>query len=102
MARRPDLEVFAEKHDVKLGTIADLIEYRNNTETTIERVAECKMPTEFGDFDMVTYRDTIDNQIHYALRKGEVTEEPFLCVFTCKTPLPICFTQTVIRTVAGR
>ncbi|GAM72987.1 3,4-dihydroxy-2-butanone 4-phosphate synthase [Vibrio ishigakensis] len=78
MARRPDLEIFAEKHDVKLGTIADLIEYRNNTETTIERVAECKMPTEFGDFDMVTYRDTIDNQIHYALRKGEVTEEPCL------------------------
>ncbi len=41
MARRPDLEVFfAEKHDIKLGTIADLIEYRNNTETTIERVAQ--------------------------------------------------------------
>ncbi|GAD89498.1 MULTISPECIES: bifunctional 3,4-dihydroxy-2-butanone-4-phosphate synthase/GTP cyclohydrolase II [Vibrio] len=78
MARRPDLEIFAEKHGVKLGTIADLIEYRNNTETTIERVAECKMPTEFGDFDMVTYRDTIDNQIHYALRKGEISEEACL------------------------
>ncbi|MDF4356785.1 3,4-dihydroxy-2-butanone-4-phosphate synthase, partial [Vibrio parahaemolyticus] len=45
MARRPDLEIFAEKHGLKLGTIADLIEYRNNTETTIERVAECKLPT---------------------------------------------------------
>jgi 3,4-dihydroxy 2-butanone 4-phosphate synthase/GTP cyclohydrolase II len=78
MARRPDLELFAEKHGLKLGTIADLIEYRNNTETTIERVAECKMPTEFGEFDMVSYRDTIDNQIHYALRKGEVSEEPCL------------------------
>ncbi|WED21287.1 3,4-dihydroxy-2-butanone-4-phosphate synthase [Vibrio sp. JC009] len=78
MARRPDLEVFAEKHGIKLGTIADLIEYRNNTETTIERVAECKLPTEFGDFDMVTYRDTIDNEIHYALRKGEITDEPCL------------------------
>ncbi|CAM3028992.1 bifunctional 3,4-dihydroxy-2-butanone-4-phosphate synthase/GTP cyclohydrolase II [Vibrio rarus] len=78
MARRPDLEIFAEKHGVKLGTIADLIEYRNNTETTIERVAECKMPTEFGDFDMVTYRDTIDNQVHYALRKGEVSEKACL------------------------
>ncbi|OEF23913.1 bifunctional 3,4-dihydroxy-2-butanone-4-phosphate synthase/GTP cyclohydrolase II [Vibrio rumoiensis] len=70
MARRPDLEVFAEKHGVKLGTIADLIEYRNNTETTIERVAECKLPTEFGEFELVTYRDTIDNQIHYALCKA--------------------------------
>ena len=78
MARRPDLEVFAEKHGLKLGTIADLIEYRNNNETTIERVAECKLPTEFGEFDLVTYRDTIDNQIHYALRKGEITEEPCL------------------------
>jgi 3,4-dihydroxy 2-butanone 4-phosphate synthase/GTP cyclohydrolase II len=69
MARRPDLEVFAQKHGVKLGTIADLIEYRNNTETTIERVAECHLPTEFGEFNLVTYRDTIDNQIHYALCK---------------------------------
>ena len=75
MARRPDLEIFAEKHDIKLGTIADLIEYRNNTETTIERVAECKLPTEYGEFDLVTYRDTIDNQVHYALRKGDVENE---------------------------
>lgn len=74
MARRPDLEVFAEKHDIKLGTIADLIEYRNNTETTIERVAQCHLPTEFGDFELVTYRDTIDNQIHYAMQKGDLTE----------------------------
>ncbi|CAH6781343.1 3,4-dihydroxy-2-butanone 4-phosphate synthase [Vibrio chagasii] len=73
MARRPDLEVFAEKHDIKLGTIADLIEYRNNTETTIERVAQCHLPTEFGDFELVTYRDTIDNQIHYAMQKGDLT-----------------------------
>lgn len=74
MARRPDLEVFAEKHDIKLGTIADLIEYRNNTETTIERVAECKLPTEFGEFQLVTYRDTIDNQIHYAMKKAQADE----------------------------
>ncbi|MCG3862407.1 MULTISPECIES: bifunctional 3,4-dihydroxy-2-butanone-4-phosphate synthase/GTP cyclohydrolase II [unclassified Photobacterium] len=72
MARRPQLEVFAEKHGLKLGTIADLIEYRNNHETTIERVAECRLPTEFGDFDMITYRDKIDNEVHYALRKGDI------------------------------
>jgi len=75
MARRPDLEVFAEKHGIKLGTIADLIEYRNNTETTIERVAQCKLPTEFGEFELVTYRDTIDNQIHYALKKEQVAKD---------------------------
>lgn len=72
MARRPDLEIFAKEHGIKLGTIADLIEYRNSNETTIERVAECKLPTEFGEFDLVTYRDVIDNQLHFALRKGEV------------------------------
>ncbi|PSV55448.1 bifunctional 3,4-dihydroxy-2-butanone-4-phosphate synthase/GTP cyclohydrolase II [Photobacterium sp. GB-1] len=74
MARRPQLEVFAEKHDLKLGTIADLIEYRNNHETTIERVAECRLPTEFGEFEMITYRDKIDNEVHYALRKGDIKE----------------------------
>ena len=72
MARRPDLEIFAEKHDIKLGTIADLIEYRNNNETTIERIAKCKLPTDYGEFDLITYRDTIDNQVHYALQKGDV------------------------------
>lgn len=78
MARRPDLEIFGEKHGIKLGTIADLIEYRNNNETTIERIAKCKLPTEFGEFDLVTYRDTIDNQMHYALSKGEINAEPTL------------------------
>ncbi|CAH0526690.1 bifunctional 3,4-dihydroxy-2-butanone-4-phosphate synthase/GTP cyclohydrolase II [Vibrio hippocampi] len=74
MARRPDLEIFAEKHGIKLGTIADLIEYRNNTETTIERVAACHLPTEFGDFELVTFRDTIDNQIHHALCSGDLSK----------------------------
>ncbi|EGR0493899.1 bifunctional 3,4-dihydroxy-2-butanone-4-phosphate synthase/GTP cyclohydrolase II [Vibrio cholerae] len=78
MARRPDLEVFAEKHGLKLGTIADLIEYRNHTETTIERVAQCKLPTEYGEFELVTYRDIIDKQIHFALRKGDITSAPTL------------------------
>ncbi|AUI85465.1 3,4-dihydroxy-2-butanone-4-phosphate synthase [Vibrio azureus] len=75
MARRPDLEVFAEQHGLKLGTIADLIEYRNHTETTIERVAQCKMPTEYGEFTLVTYKDTIDNQVHYAMCRGELKDQ---------------------------
>jgi len=72
MARRPDLEIFAEKHGLKIGTIADLIEYRNTKETNVVCEAKCKLPTRFGDFDMLTYRDTIDNQLHYVLIKGEV------------------------------
>ncbi|OIN13759.1 bifunctional 3,4-dihydroxy-2-butanone-4-phosphate synthase/GTP cyclohydrolase II [Oceanisphaera psychrotolerans] len=75
MARRPDLEVFAEQHGIKLGTIADLIEYRNQNETTIEQVARCNLPTEYGDFELVTFRDTIDNQVHFALKKGEIKPE---------------------------
>ncbi|ADT67654.1 MAG: 3,4-dihydroxy 2-butanone 4-phosphate synthase/GTP cyclohydrolase II [Pseudoalteromonas tetraodonis] len=75
MARRPDLEVFAKQHDIKIGTIADLIEYRNLNETTIEQVAKCKLPTEHGEFDLVTYKDTIDGQLHYALLKGEIKQQ---------------------------
>ncbi|EDQ01267.1 bifunctional 3,4-dihydroxy-2-butanone-4-phosphate synthase/GTP cyclohydrolase II [Shewanella benthica] len=75
MARRPDLEVFAEKHGLKMGTIADLIEYRNTKESNVVREAKCKLPTRFGEFDMLTFRDTIDNQLHYVLIKGEVKEE---------------------------
>ena len=75
MARRPDLEKFAAKHGIKIGTIADLIEYRNLNETTIEKVASCKLPTACGEFDLVTFRDTIDNQIHFALVKGDINPE---------------------------
>lgn len=72
MARRPELEKFAEKHDLKIGTIADLIEYRNLHETTIKQVSQCKLPTEYGEFDLITFKDVIDDQLHFALRKGEI------------------------------
>ncbi len=75
MARRPDLEIFAKEHDIKIGTIADLIEYRNLNEATIERVAQCKLPTEYGEFDLITYKDTIDGQMHYAMKKGDINED---------------------------
>ena len=72
MARRPDLEKFAAEHDIKMGTIADLIEYRMLNEKTIERVASSLMPTEFGDFRLHAYRNVIDNQVHLALVKGDM------------------------------
>jgi 3,4-dihydroxy 2-butanone 4-phosphate synthase/GTP cyclohydrolase II len=74
MARRPDLELFAQEHGIKLGTVADLIEYRNNNETTIERISHCKLPTEFGEFDLIAYQDTIDKQVHFVLQKGDIKE----------------------------
>jgi len=75
MARRPELEIFAAKHALKIGTIADLIEYRNLNETTIEKVATCILPTEYGEFELLTFKDVIDHQIHFALRKGEITAD---------------------------
>jgi len=74
MARRPELEVFAKQHNLKIGTIADLIEYRNLNETTIEMVAKCKLPTIHGEFDLITFKDVIDEQIHFVLQKGEISD----------------------------
>ncbi|MGQ9660151.1 MAG: bifunctional 3,4-dihydroxy-2-butanone-4-phosphate synthase/GTP cyclohydrolase II [Thermochromatium sp.] len=73
MARRPDLEVFARLHGLKIGTIADLIHYRLRHETAVTRVWECTLPTAHGTFDLVAYRDTIDNDIHLALTLGEIS-----------------------------
>ncbi|AWL11422.1 3,4-dihydroxy-2-butanone-4-phosphate synthase [Saliniradius amylolyticus] len=75
MARRPQLEEFAEKHGIKIGTIADLIEYRNLNETTIEKVAECKLPTDYGEFDLITFKDVIDNQLHFVLKNTVVSPD---------------------------
>jgi 3,4-dihydroxy 2-butanone 4-phosphate synthase/GTP cyclohydrolase II len=72
MARRPDLEKFAQEHNVKIGTIADLIRYRIENERTIERVAECEFESEFGQFRLVTYLNSIDNELHFALIKGTI------------------------------
>lgn len=80
MARRPDLEKFAQQHDLKIGTIADLIEYRNLNEKTVERVAQCAWPTPYGDFQLVSYLDTIEQRTHLALVKGQPSEDEAACV----------------------
>jgi 3,4-dihydroxy 2-butanone 4-phosphate synthase/GTP cyclohydrolase II len=79
MARRPDLEKFAEKHNLKIGTIADLIHYRTANEHTVEREQEGIMATEYGDFNYVTYRDEIQNCTHLAMSLGDIqAEDPTL------------------------
>ncbi|MDF4024952.1 3,4-dihydroxy-2-butanone-4-phosphate synthase [Luteibacter sp. PPL201] len=79
MARRPELEAFAAKHGLKIGTIADLIRYRLETEKTIERVHEDHVDTEFGPFRLVAYRDGIRRGLHFALSRGAVEDgEPML------------------------
>jgi len=75
MARRPELEVFAEKHDLKIGTIADLIAYRAMHEQSVELKDSKTINTEFGEFTLHTFLDLIDDKLHYALVRGEFTEE---------------------------
>ncbi len=74
MARRPELEVFAKKHGLKIGTIADLIRYRLETEKTVQRVYEEDVQTEFGPFRLVAYRDAIRHGLHFALVRGGVDD----------------------------
>lgn len=79
MARRPDLEIFAQQHHLKIGTIADLIHYRIQHENTLERISECAYPTEFGDFRLYAYQDRNDDNVHLALVMGNVAgDEPVL------------------------
>ncbi len=71
MARLPDLARFAERHGLKIGTIADLIRHRSETETLVERVAERAVSTAYGPFRLCVYHDKTVDEVHYALVKGE-------------------------------
>ncbi len=74
MARRPDLELFAKKHNLKMGTIADLIHYRTQHEKSIEKVATCPFETEFATFKLTAYRDNLHQTLHFALTLGDITK----------------------------
>jgi 3,4-dihydroxy 2-butanone 4-phosphate synthase/GTP cyclohydrolase II len=72
MARRDDLERFALAHDLRLGTVADLIQYRLQNEKTVERVSACRLPTRHGEFKLYAYEDRLDHKAHFALVCGEI------------------------------
>jgi 3,4-dihydroxy 2-butanone 4-phosphate synthase/GTP cyclohydrolase II len=79
MARRPDLEVYARQHGLKIGTIEDLIRYRIENEKTVERVASSDLATEHRIFRVHAYHDSIDGAVHLALVMGDVDpDEPTL------------------------
>ena len=79
MARVPDLQLFVEKHNLKLVTLKDLISYRRQSEKLIERVESIHLPTGFGDFRAIGYLSTLDQEEHIALIKGDVDDgEPVL------------------------
>ena len=72
MARLPDLLKFSKQHDIKIGTIADLIEYRSKKEKLIEKISEEKINTDFGTMDLILYSDLLTNNMHLALVKGNI------------------------------
>jgi 3,4-dihydroxy 2-butanone 4-phosphate synthase/GTP cyclohydrolase II len=75
MARVPELSKFIKEHKLKMITIKDLMEYRLNSEALVEEVAVTQMPTDFGEFKAVAFRNTLIDQVHIALIKGEVTPD---------------------------
>jgi len=75
MARLPDLLEFAQEHGLKIGTIADLIHYRSQNETLVERVAERALSTVHGEFTLVAFRDKPSGSAHLALVHGAPQEE---------------------------
>lgn len=79
MSRLPDLEIFAKKHDLGIYTIEDLIRYRQSKDKLIHMEVSTRLPTEYGEFEIRAYSTLIDDKIHVALVKGDVSpDEPIL------------------------
>jgi len=74
MARLPDIEKLAEKFDLKVVTVKDIINYRIKRESLVRKVAEAQMPTEYGIFRIIGFENTIDNSVNVALVMGEITQ----------------------------
>ena len=74
MARVPDLERYCAEHDLKMITVADLIAYRREKDKLVERVVEARLPTRFGEFNVVGFRSLVDDKHHVAMVKGDVLD----------------------------
>jgi len=79
MARLPDLEAFAERHRLKIATIADLIQYRLRNDSLVHALGEARLPTRFGEFRARVYQSQVDGSEHLVLLRGEIrSDEPIL------------------------
>jgi 3,4-dihydroxy 2-butanone 4-phosphate synthase/GTP cyclohydrolase II len=88
MARRQELERFAREHNLKIGTIADLIHHRMQTEKSVRHISTHEVTTEYGPFKLHTYRDLIEERLHLVLMRGTVNpEEPFMVRVHVQNPL---------------
>jgi 3,4-dihydroxy 2-butanone 4-phosphate synthase/GTP cyclohydrolase II len=80
MARRPDLDVFAKKHGLRVVTVADIIAYRMRYESFVHKEAETILPTPFGEFRAIAFRNELDNSEHMVLVKGEIDPDKDILV----------------------
>ncbi len=112
MARLPDLVEFAAEHHLKIGTIADLIHYRSETETLVERVAEKQIHCHYGEFRLAAFEDKTSGEIHLALSLGEIRPEletlvrvhqptSVLDFLDCKSPLHTFGVDLALQTIAA-
>ena len=75
MARLPDLKKFANKHNIKIGSIADLIEFRSKEEKLIKKISQKNIETTFGEMNLILYTDLLSSNTHIALVKGQIKED---------------------------
>jgi len=94
MARRKDLELFAQKHELKIGTIEDLIRYRIKNEHTVERIVESRFPTDYGEFKLYAFEDSVAQELHLALVKGRIDPEKPI-------PVRVHVQNTLVDALAG-
>jgi len=75
MARYKDLKTFSDKHDIKIGTVENIISHRRKNEKLVKRVADANLPTKFGEFKIIVYSNKIDNKEHIAFVKGDIKND---------------------------
>jgi len=99
MARRPQLEEFARRHQLKIGTIADLIRHRLRTERSVERISEQSVQTELGEFRLYAYQDRASLEVHVALARGRLDgpQIPLVRVHLADTLRDLCGVQGATR-----
>ena len=93
MARRDDLIKFGEKYNIKVGTIADLIDYRLSLDSTIEAISEKQVTNEFGEFKLIVWRDILKDEYHFSLSKGDLSK--------VDSPLVRVQTQSILQDTLG-
>jgi 3,4-dihydroxy 2-butanone 4-phosphate synthase/GTP cyclohydrolase II len=79
MARRPDLEIFAKEHGLKIISVADIVRYRYAKGKLVNLTAKAQLPTDYGDFEIKTYEETLKGHTHIVIQKGEIdSDKPIL------------------------